>query len=212
MVRDRRSRLSTADLVLLSLLTERSMHGYQANAELERREVRDWAELSRPQIYYSLEKLARAGLLRRVSSRTRAEGPERQVFSVTPGGREALRDALERQDWCMQRPKPPFLTWMALSWQARKGVFERQLERRREFLKREITREKETVQGIRKEVGHRYHEALWMVTLMISEFQCELRWLSRVQREMLRRAPARRQERAERATSHPRNFNRSARP
>ena len=35
------------------------MHGYQANAELERRQVRDWAGLSRPQIYYSLEKLAR---------------------------------------------------------------------------------------------------------------------------------------------------------
>src|SRR5713101_5408465 len=56
--------LTTPDLVLLSLLAERPMHGYQANLELERREIRDWANLSRPQVYYSLEKLARAGFIR----------------------------------------------------------------------------------------------------------------------------------------------------
>ena len=54
----RQRELTTPDLVLLSLLAERPMHGYQANAELERREVRDWAGISRPQVYYSLEKLA----------------------------------------------------------------------------------------------------------------------------------------------------------
>ena len=191
MARDRAKRLSTADLVLLSLLRERPMHGYQANAELERREVRDWAGISRPQIYYSLEKLAQAGLLRAVNSKARAEGPERQVFSVTPAGSEALANALEQEEWCVQREKPAFLTWMALSWQARNGVFARQVERRRRFLEREIRREQETLRAIRKEVGHGFHEAIWMVTLMISEFQCELRWLSRVKREMRRREPAR---------------------
>src|SRR4030095_7890480 len=191
MARDRAKRLSTADLVLLSLLRERPMHGYQANAELERREVRDWAGISRPQIYYSLEKLAQAGLLRAVNSKARAEGPERQVFSVTPVGSEALANALEQEEWCVQREKPAFLTWMALSWQARNGVFARQVERRRRFLEREIRREQETLRAIRKEVGHGLHEAIWMVALMISEFQCELRWLSRVKREMRRREPAR---------------------
>src|SRR5580704_16758956 len=60
----RKLELTTPDLVLLSLLAERPMHGYQANAELERREIRDWAGISRPQVYYSLEKLARAGMIR----------------------------------------------------------------------------------------------------------------------------------------------------
>jgi DNA-binding PadR family transcriptional regulator len=46
----KRSKLTTPDLVLLSLLAERPMHGYQANAELERREIRDWAAISRPQV------------------------------------------------------------------------------------------------------------------------------------------------------------------
>ncbi len=56
--------LTTPDLVLLSVLAERPMHGYEANLELERRQVRDWAGISRPQVYYSLEKLAQLGLLR----------------------------------------------------------------------------------------------------------------------------------------------------
>src|SRR5207244_13151569 len=54
--------VTTPDLVILSLLAERSMHGYEVNAELERREARDWVAISRPQIYYSLEKLARPGV------------------------------------------------------------------------------------------------------------------------------------------------------
>ena len=90
--------LTTPDLVLLSLLAERPMHGYQANLELERRHVRDWAGISRPQVYYSLEKLAGMGLLRGRRSREPAEGPERQVFATTAKGRAALADALERED------------------------------------------------------------------------------------------------------------------
>src|SRR2546429_5038068 len=101
--RARKVELTTPDLVLLSLLAERPMHGYQANLELERREVRDWAGMSRPQVYYSLEKLARRGLVRTNKSDEPAAGPERTVFATTARGRAALADALERADWTMQR-------------------------------------------------------------------------------------------------------------
>ncbi len=60
----RTTELTTPDLVLLSLLAERPMHGYQANQLLEFRQVRDWAGISRPQIYYSLEKLLQLKFLR----------------------------------------------------------------------------------------------------------------------------------------------------
>jgi hypothetical protein len=78
-----------------------------------------------------------------------------------------------------------------LSWQARPGVFQKQLERRREFLERELAREEETLRAIRTEVGHRFHEAVWMVTLVIQQFQVELRWLGKLSREIHRRAGAR---------------------
>ena len=182
--------LSTADLVLLSLLAERPMHGYQANAELVRREVKDWAGISRPQVYYSMEKLARLGMLRETKSAGNAEGPERQVFAATPKGKKALANALERDDWARQRERPAFLTWMALSWQARPGVFAQQLRRRKQFLEKELVREKETLNSILKEVGHRYHEAVWMVTLMIEQFETELRWVKKLEREKNRRSIA----------------------
>jgi DNA-binding PadR family transcriptional regulator len=187
----RKRALTTPDLVLLSLLAERPMHGYQANAELERREIRDWAGISRPQVYYSLEKLARLGLVRSSSDKVPAAGPERTVLATTEKGRTALADALERQDWVTQRERPPFLTWIALSWQARPGVFREQIRRRRKFLHTELAREEETLRSIKEEVGHAFHEAVWMVTLMIDQFRTELRWLDKMERELPRRARAR---------------------
>lgn len=186
-----KTNLTTPDLVLLSLLAERPMHGYQANAELERREIRDWAGISRPQVYYSLEKLSRAGMLRSLETNEPASGPERSSLETTAKGRAALADALEREDWTTQRDRPTFLTWVALSWQARPGVFQQQLRRRVNFLKLELAREKETLASILREVGHPYHEAVWMVSLMIEQFRTELRWLKRVARELSERGQAR---------------------
>jgi len=188
----RKRELTTPDLVLLSLLAERPMHGYEANLELERRQVRDWAGISRPQVYYSLEKLRAQGLIRAAESEDRAAGPERSVFVTTAKGRTALASALEREEWATQRERPPFLTWIALSWQARPGIFEQQVQRRQKFLEEELAREQETLHAIRAEVGHRFHEAVWMVSLAIEQFRCELRWLQKLSREIGRRAPARR--------------------
>lgn len=189
-----KTNLTTPDLVLLSLLAERPMHGYQANAELERREIRDWAGISRPQVYYSLEKLARGGLLRAFETDKPAAGPERSSFETTAKGKIALADALEREEWTTQRDRPAFLTWTALSWQARPAAVREQLWRRTEFLKREIAREKETLDSVLKEVGHRYHEAVWMIELMIEKFKVELQWAERVAQEMKRRERAKHPE------------------
>jgi DNA-binding PadR family transcriptional regulator len=184
-------KLTTPDLVLLSLLAERPMHGYEANALLEFRKVRDWAGVSRPQVYYSLEKLARRELIRAVRTKDDAGGPERRVFETTPRGRAELADALERADWTEQSERPAFLTWLALSWQCRPGVFLKQIGRRREFLEQELKQKQETLRAVRKEVGHPYHEAVWMLGLSIEQLQTELRWIRKVEREFPRRAEAR---------------------
>jgi len=186
----RRPAITTPDLVILSLLAEHAMHGYQVNLELERRCIREWAAISRPQVYYSLEKLSAAGLIRDGESEDPAAGPDRRVFETTAKGRHALSDALDREDWTTQRDRPAFLTWVALSWQAQPGVFKKQIARRAEFLEREITREKETLDSIVAEVGHPYHEAVWMVTLMIEQFKTELKLLEKLARELPLRGAA----------------------
>jgi len=190
MPRQKPSTLTTPDLVLLSLLAERPMHGYEANLELERRCIRDWAAISRPQVYYSLEKLAAAGFIRKLQSDQPSAGPERTVFETTPKGRAETADALEREDWTAQRDRPPFSTWIALSWLARPGVFQKQIRRRSKFVRQELAREKETLASILEEVGHPHHEAVWMVTLMIEQFRTELKWLRRLEREWPHRAAA----------------------
>src|SRR5437667_2854258 len=91
--------LSLPDLVLLSLLAERPMHGYEANAELERRQIRDWAAVSRAQIYYSFDKLRERGLLQATHSETASGGPEKQVLRMTQKGKSALAEALAGKDW-----------------------------------------------------------------------------------------------------------------
>ena len=192
MPKARKRELTTPDLVLLSLLAERPIHGYQANLELERRQVRDWAGISRPQVYYSLEKLERMRLIRSANSDQPAAGPERSVYSTSTAGQAALADALEREDWVTQRERPPFLTWIALSWQARPGVFERQVRRRERFLLRELEREAATLLAVRAEVGLRFHEAVWMLSLTIQQIRTELRWLRKLARDLGKRAAARR--------------------
>ena len=182
--------LTVPDLVLLSLLAEQPMHGYQANAELERRQVQDWAGVSRPQVYYSLEKLARLALIAETGGREPALGPERRIFGTTAKGRSALAASLEREDWTNQRDRPPFLTWMALSWQAPPATVRNQLRRREKFLEAELEREMETLRAVEKEVGHGFHEAVWMIKLMIEQFRTELDWLRQVADKLDHRAPA----------------------
>jgi DNA-binding PadR family transcriptional regulator len=188
--RSKQACLTTPDLVLLSLLSERPMHGYQANAELERRQVRDWAGISRPQVYYSLDKLRKLGLVRAVESDDPQFGPDRCVVATTARGREALADALEREDWTCERERPPFLTWMALSWLARPGIVKKQIRRRHEYLREQLELERATLDLVLAEVGHEFHEAVWMIKLVIAQFETELHWLVKVERELGKRGKA----------------------
>lgn len=185
-------RLTTPDLVILSLLAERPMHGYEVNAMLENRKIRDWAAVSRPQIYYSLDKLTGLGLIRVTAEDSASGGPERRVLQTTEQGRRRLADALESTHWTRTRIHQPFLTWLALSWQARPRAFQQQLKQRREFLEKQLAEERETLKDVLKEVGHPYHEAVWMLKLVIAQMELELKWLDRIDRETSKRAPAKR--------------------
>ena len=184
------TRLTTSDLVILSLLAERPMHGYEVNATLEDRKIRDWAPVSRPQIYYSLDKLTRLRLIRIAAEDTASAGPERRVFETLALGRDRLADALESSRWVHARLHQPFLIWLALSWQARPRTLAKQLNRRKTFLEQRLAEERATLKDVLAEVGHPYHEAVWMLQLLIEQSSSELRWVQRIVEEAGKRAPA----------------------
>lgn len=189
--RGNETRLTTPDLVILSLLAERPMHGYEVNAILEDRKIREWAPVSRPQIYYSLDKLTKLGLIRIGSDNSPAAGPERRVFETTATGRDRLADALEGKHWVNNRVHQPFLIWLALSWQARPRSFRKQLHDRKKILESRLVEERATLKDVLDEVGHPYHEAVWMLQLLIEQTESEKRWVDRLLNEADKRAPAR---------------------
>jgi DNA-binding PadR family transcriptional regulator len=166
------------------------MHGYEVNAELERRQARDWVAISRPQIYYSLEKLVRQGLLAESADTGVVLGADRRVLRTSAKGRTVLARELERDSWTNQRERPAFLTWLALSWQASPLAVKQQIQRRLKFLEVEVEREEKTLEDVRHEVGHEYHEAVWMLKLTIAQLKSELVWVKQVARELPKRATA----------------------
>jgi DNA-binding PadR family transcriptional regulator len=177
----RRATLTLADLVVLSMLAERPMHGYEMWAELVRRQVHKWAAISRPQVYYSLRKLDAGGQIEPARDDAGTLGPERCVYRPSSLGRRALADALAREQWATQRPPPPFLTWMVLSWQARPRDVQGQLARRRRFVERELAEDRAALQAVIEETSPS-SDAAMVVTLSVRQFEMELRWLDEVEK------------------------------
>jgi DNA-binding PadR family transcriptional regulator len=176
--------ITTPDLITLSLLAERPMHGYELVGVLEYRDVGDWAAISTPQVYYSLRKLFHGGYIESVAPPTTSMGPAKETYAPTAKGMTALRDGLASATWATQRPPPPFLTWLALSTHATPAVAKAQIERRRQFLSAEIAKERETLAAIREDEGEMVQVAELMVEFTISQFEAERDWLDEIQRRL----------------------------
>lgn len=178
--------LTTPDLVVLSLLSERPMHGYEINLELERRDVHDWAGVSRPQVYYSLNKLKTLRMVIETSDKAPAAGPDRQAYRIAEAGKQHLSQSLDKVEWAIQRPISPFLTWLALSTHTHKEAVARILEQRQNFLKTELEREKLAYKSFQAEKGVMVIPAKLMVDLTIKQFELELEWLKKVKNTLLK--------------------------
>ena len=172
-----RTSVTTPDLVVLSYLDQKPMHGYELNQVLESHDAKDWAGISRPQVYYSLNKLKKMRLIRRASESSGSLGPDKQVFELSESGKKVLRKSVSKSEWATQRPAPPFLTWLALSDHAPRGKAKQIVEERRKFLSSEIQREKETLKNFPNEDSWPIRKAKLMIGLTIENFESELKWL-----------------------------------
>lgn len=169
--------LTTADLVVLSLLAERPMHGYDLLSEYGRQEVVDWASVSKAQLYYALGKLAERGLIEGRSDNSGA-ARERTVYGPTSVGLEALGDALGDQAWSVGRQPQPFATWLGLSMHADPAAAHSILNGRRRWLANEIDRERASLKFIISLPGERAKRGADIVQLVIRQLEVELEWVS----------------------------------
>lgn len=176
-----RGDLTPADLVVLWMLAARPTHGYKLVAELERCEVGDWAAVSRAQIYYSLKKLAKRGLIRTARDTGTPAGPEREMFRTTPGGSRAMARSLARLDWARSRPPLPFHTWICLARSAEPADRTAMLAERRRYMQGQIEKEVATLEAIRGDPGPNQAMALAVVGHAIEMFRMELALVDRIE-------------------------------
>ena len=88
--------ITHVDLLLLGLLQDRPMHGYELHQLVKHEGIDDWLNVSMPGIYYSLGKLRDRALVTE-SRQRRAGGADKAIYRVTEAGRAAFFDALEEQ-------------------------------------------------------------------------------------------------------------------
>jgi PadR family transcriptional regulator PadR len=90
------------EIVVLGLLAEEPMYGYDLLERFHERGMGFWTELSRASVYQVLKRLERDGSVAGKAQEGRA-GPDRRVFRITRAGRERLADGLEDM---ASRPAP----------------------------------------------------------------------------------------------------------
>lgn len=86
--------ITDAEFVVLSLICEQPMHGYQIEGEITQRNMRTWTDLSTSSIYYLLGKLEEKGLIEPSSvEEGESPGKPRKVYQATEEGISAWKEA-----------------------------------------------------------------------------------------------------------------------
>jgi DNA-binding PadR family transcriptional regulator len=84
---------SKAETLVLAMLAEEPMYGYEILERLRERGGAEWAGVSRASVYQALRRLERAGHAT-AHSVAGLEGPDRRTYRLTRAGRSRLRAAL----------------------------------------------------------------------------------------------------------------------
>jgi len=168
--------VSRVELMVLGVLTEGEMHGYQLHRHLADRGFLRWARASKVAIYKTLAKLERDGYL---SSRVDREGsaPEKKVYRLTTRGEERLKDLVftalaEKEPLRMEESLAiPFLGLLQED-----EVLEG-LEKRLCYLRTTLAR-LEREEELLKELGGEMEDLLREKE--VARYREEIRWLERV--------------------------------
>jgi DNA-binding PadR family transcriptional regulator len=83
--------LSRMEILVLSTLARRPMHGYELKLELRYKHVRWWAKCEHGHVYATLDRLARRKHIKLVPQQ--GDG-SRRVYAVTPAGLERVRTGM----------------------------------------------------------------------------------------------------------------------
>jgi DNA-binding PadR family transcriptional regulator len=102
---------------LLSLLHKEPAHGYELKLAIESMFGELWPDVNIGQIYQTLGRLERAGLVRSATV-TQESRPDKRVYELTPAGRDALRQWVD-EVVPAARVREGFLSKLVLAWKTR---------------------------------------------------------------------------------------------
>lgn len=88
--------LTDAELVILSLICEQPLHGYQIEQLIAQRNLRAWTALSTSSIYYILQRLEEKGLIEVDPTDDAKSRVPRKTYRITPEGKEGWKAATLR--------------------------------------------------------------------------------------------------------------------
>ena len=87
----------TVRLVLLGLLRERPLYGYEIKQLIEE-QMSDWTSIAFGSIYFALDKLEEEKFVEKVEVEQEGKRPSRSVYRITPAGRKEFHRLL-RENW-----------------------------------------------------------------------------------------------------------------
>lgn len=87
----------TVRLVILGLLRERPLYGYEIKQIIEEH-MSDWTSIAFGSIYFALDKLAEEKFVEKVEVEQKGKRPSRSVYQITDAGREEFLRLL-RESW-----------------------------------------------------------------------------------------------------------------
>jgi DNA-binding PadR family transcriptional regulator len=89
--------MTNTRLLVLGILNEKPMHGYEIRKWLEERKAELWADVLPGSIYNALKSMSAEGLVK-VDSTERTGNRLRAIYMITPKGEEELKQLL-RSTW-----------------------------------------------------------------------------------------------------------------
>ncbi len=81
------------DVVILGLLSDETLYGYELLERLRSRSLEFWVEVGKASVYQGLKRLELEGYVTG-KSQEGTEGPDRRVYRITRAGRDRLRAGL----------------------------------------------------------------------------------------------------------------------
>lgn len=160
---------SPAEILLLGILYQKPLHGYELNKFIEDRGVRQWANIGFSSIYYLLEKLETKGLVETEG----AEAKARKIFSITSEGKKVCK-AQTKLLLAQRVPnKNPLMTGLANSFVLSESAMKKQLTDRKEGLAEQL----KTLETKFKQQQPLPKTAQMLFTYSISQIESEMAWI-----------------------------------